>query len=355
MHILLIGTGTGIVHLHDSLVHNNPGALLEADRAYKARAAASRLNHGLVSHPKLDSALDKINDLHIIDLMVTANKCQHQLISICLESHCLDALFQRQAQALCHQLNGVGIRSCHLLQRLHFFLCRPDDIQLRLFIAGCIITAVAVSDVGLTGCRQHGELMGMAAADGAVISLYRAEIQPHAGIDTGVGIIHLLIREIHAFLVLVKGIQILHDELPAAHQTEAWTDFITILILNLIQHQRQLLVGTHFITHQGSHHFLVGRSQAELAAMTVTHPEHLITVHAPAAAFLPDFRRLHNRHGNLLAACLVHFLTDNLLNLLDSTPCQRQISIKAAGSLPDHAGPQHKLMAPDLRLSRSLP
>ena len=355
MHILFVSTGTGIIHLHNGLVYDNPCAFLDADRAHEARTAASSFNHSLISHPELNRPLNQVDNLYIIYLMVTTDKCQHQLISIRLESHCLDALFQRQVQALCHQLNSVGVRSCHFFQRLCFFLQCPDDIQLRLFIAGCIVTAVAVSYVGLTGCCQHGELMGMAAADGAVISLYRAEIQPHTGIDTGIGIIHLLIRAIHAFLVLVKGIQILHDELTATHQTKAGADLITILILNLIQHQRQLLVGTHFITHQGSHHFLMGRPQAELTAMTVTHPEHLITVHAPAAAFLPDFRRLHNRHGNLLAACLVHFLTDNLLNLLDSTPCQRQIGIKAAGSLPDHAGPQHKLMAPDLRFSRSLP
>ena len=76
--------------------------------------------------------------------------------------------------------------------------------------------------------------MGVTAADSTVVCLYRTELQTDTIKYTPVSIVHLLVGLIHTGLILVKGVQILHDKLAAAHETEAGTDFVTILILNLI-------------------------------------------------------------------------------------------------------------------------
>ena len=196
--------------------------------------------------------------------------------------------------------------------------------------------------------------MRMAAANGAVIRFDWAKLEAHARENIRIGIVHLLVGLVHALDILIKGIEVLHDELAAAHQAETRAALIAELVLNLIEHQRQLLVGTNLIADKRRNHLFMRRSKAELTAMTVLQAHHLVAVSTPAAAFLPEFCRLQNRHHNFLTAGSVHFLADNLLNLADGAPGKRQERVHAARRLADHAGSVHELMAGNLSLGRSI-
>ena len=184
----------------------------------------------------------------------------------------------------------------------------------------------------------------MTATYSTVICLNRTELKTTAVKYVGIGIIHLLVRNIHAVNILIKGIHILHDKLTATHQAKARTDFITVLILNLVQHQWQLLIGTNLVTNKSCNHFLMGRSKTEATAMTIIYTPHLITVNTPAARLLPNLCWLYDRHRNFLTTSLIHFITDNSLDLFDSTPSQWHIGIKTACRLADHTCTEHELM-----------
>ena len=260
MEILFVSTSTSIVHFHNSMVYNNLGAFLDANRAHKARTAANGTNSIILSHTQLQSTLHQINNLYVIDLVVTTNKAQYHFVSICLESYSLNALFHRQAKIFSHHFNSGTIRSILFLQRQDFLLSSLDNLQLCLFITGCIVAGITISNAGLTSLSQNGKLMGMTAANSAVISLNRAEIQAHTSVDIGISVIHLLVGLIHTLFILIKGIEILHNKLSAPHQAKARTNLITVFVLNLIQHQRKLLVGANLIPDQSSNHFLMGRA-----------------------------------------------------------------------------------------------
>ena len=191
----------------------------------------------------------------------------------------------------------------------------------------------------------------MAAADGAVVGLDRTELEAHAREDIRVSVVHLLVGLVHALDVLIEGVEVLHDELAAAHEAETRTALIAELVLDLVEHQRQLLVGADFVAHERRDHLFMRRSEAEVAAMAVLDAHHLVAVGAPAAALLPEFCRLQDRHHDLLAAGGVHLLADDLLDLADRAPCERQEGVHATGRLADHAGAVHELMAGDLCLS----
>ena len=196
--------------------------------------------------------------------------------------------------------------------------------------------------------------MGMTAADGTIVSLDRTELQPHACKDIRIGIVHLLIRFIHARDIFIKRVKIFHDEFPAAHEAKARTPLITEFILNLIEHQGQLLVRAYFVAYKSRNHLLMRRSQAEVTAMAILDAHHLIAIGTPAAAFFPEFRRLQDWHHDFLATGCIHLLADDLLDLADCTPGQRQKSIHAAGRFADHPGTVHELMAGNFCLSRRI-
>ena len=89
-------------------------------------------------------------------------------------------------------------------------------------------------------------------------------------------------------------------------------------------------------------------------AVTVLQAYHFCTVSVPTAAFLPDFCRLHNRHHDFLAACMVHLFTDNIFDFFNNTPSQWQIGVHAIGGFTHKTGTQQQLMARDFSLGRNL-
>ena len=102
MEILFVSTSTSVIHFHNSMVYNNFGAFLDANRAHKARTAANGTNSIILSHAQLQSTLHQINNLYVIYLVVTTNKAQYHFVSICLESYSLNTLFHRQTKICSH-------------------------------------------------------------------------------------------------------------------------------------------------------------------------------------------------------------------------------------------------------------
>ena len=76
---------------------------------------------------------------------------------------------------------------------------------------------------------------------------------------------------------------------------------------------------------------------------------HLLADGVPAAALLPELRRLQHRHEHLLAADGVHLLADDLLDLLHDAPAGRQEHVDAGGELAHEARADHELVAHGLR------
>ena len=196
--------------------------------------------------------------------------------------------------------------------------------------------------------------MRVIAADRTRVRLDGAELQAAAREDVRIGVVHFLVGNVGSRLILIEGIEILHDELAAAHESEARTNLVAILVLNLVQKERQLLVGAHLIAHERRDHLLVRRAETEFTAVAVFQAKHLLSEYAPTPRLLPDLRRLHDRHAQFLSARRIHLLADDLLDLLYRAPRQRQIRIDAARRLADHSRTQHETMARDLSVGRHL-
>jgi len=69
-----------------------------------------------------------------------------------------------------------------------------------------------------------------------------------------------------------------------------------------------------------------------------------------APRFLPQLRRLHDGHQDLLAVDRVHLLANDLRDLAQHLPSQRQIRVDAGGELADEPGTDGQLVADHLRI-----
>src|SRR5437764_10896218 len=105
--------------------------------------------------------------------------------------------------------------------------------------------------------------------------------------DAAVSLIVLLVRDIQARGINVKGIRILHGELAHANQSGLGTRLIAKLVLNLIPDLRQLLVAAQLFSGNLSHDLFMSHAQAEIASAPVFQAEHVVAHAGPASAGLP--------------------------------------------------------------------
>ena len=87
--------------------------------------------------------------------------------------------------------------------------------------------------------------------------------------------------------------------------------------------------------------FLMGWSQQKIAAVTILHPHQFLTIYPPTSTILPQFSWLYDRHTKLLTTFSIHFLTNDLHNLFDSTPAQWHIRINTHCHFMDQPSPEH--------------
>ncbi|MNF81988.1 hypothetical protein D3C84_642800 [compost metagenome] len=194
--------------------------------------------------------------------------------------------------------------------------------------------------------------MGAGTADGAVVGFNRAELQAQTGEHVAVGLVHAVVGDLQRRLVGVEGVGVLHDEFAAAHQTEAWADFVTEFGLDLVQVDRQLFVAAQLVAHQIGDHFFVGRARAEVATVAVFDAQQLRAVLFPAPRFLPQLGRLGARHQHFQRTGSVHLFANDGFNLAHDSQAHGQPGVQARGEFADHAGTQHQLVADDDRIGR---
>ena len=155
--------------------------------------------------------------------------------------------------------------------------------------------AVAI-DAGLAGFSQHDKFVAEIAADRAGFSAHRDRLQSHPREGAQIGDEHLVVGMLSAREVEIEGIGIFHQELACAHHTEARPHFVAELPLDVIEIERQALVGFHIGAENLGDHLFVGRPKEQFALVPVGNAQHFRAVGLVAAAFAPEICELQRRH-----------------------------------------------------------
>ena len=192
--------------------------------------------------------------------------------------------------------------------------------------------------------------MAEIAADRSAFRDHRDRAQPHAGEAAQIGDEHAVIGVLGAGEIEVEGIGVLHQKFAPAHQPEARPHLVAELPLDVIEVERQVLVGPHIAAEDRGDHFLIGRPVQHVAVVPVFDPQHLLAVGLVAAALAPQLGGLDGRHQKLDGAGTVLFLADDAADLLQHPQAERQEGVNPGRFLADHAGAQHQPVRGDLRL-----
>ena len=196
--------------------------------------------------------------------------------------------------------------------------------------------------------------MAHVAADRPAFRAHRDRLQAEPREGAQIGHEHLVVGMPRAGLVDVERIGVLHQEFAAAHQPEPRPHLVAEFPLDVIEVERQVLVGPHVGPENLGDHLLVGRAVQHVALVAVLDAQHLLAVGLVAPAFAPQVGRLDGRHQHLDGAGAVLLLAHDLLDLLQHPQAQRQKGINSGRLLPHHAGAQHQPVGDDFRLFRGL-
>src|SRR3984885_12863774 len=206
----------------------------------------------------------------------------------------------------------------------------------------------------LAGRRQNDEFVAEVAADRARLRPHRNSGQAKPRESAQVSGELLIVGMARADLVEVERIGVLHQELARAHHAEAGPDLVAELPLDMIEIERQILVGAHRGAEDLGDHLLVGGPVQHVAVVPVADAQHLLAVVVVASGFAPEISRLNGRHQDLDRAGAVLLLADDGADLVQDPDAERQPGVAARRLLPDHAGAQHQPMRDDFRLFRRL-
>ena len=205
-------------------------------------------------------------------------------------------------------------------------------------------------DLALAGGGEDDEFMAEIAADGAGVGAHGNGLQAHAGEGAQIGDEHLVVGMARASRVQIEGVSVLHQEFARAHHAKARAHLVAELPLDVIEIERQILVGAHIGAEDLRDHLFIGGTKEHLALVAILDAQHLLAIGLIAAALAPQISGLDDRHEQFHGARPVLLLAHDLLDLAQHPQAQRQPGVDTGGLLPHHARAQHQAVRDDFRL-----
>ena len=355
VHIFFIPAAARVLHLHDRRIDDDVEILhlFEADGADIPGDEPATRQIFLGRHRDRFRLVQMLQE-HFIHLVIAAHHRQHHRIVQFVHDR-LHRLRDRRLQIVAHHLNRMLPGRRHEFFLFCIYNAFGNGLRHRRFRIRRKIAMFAIHDIRFPAFRERLKFVRETVSNRAAVCQDRTEMQPATRENPRVRIIHRPILTVESLIVRVKRIAIFHDEFAAAHETETRAQLVAIFIGNLIQGNGELLVRRRVHVDEHRHELLMRRPHAIFAPVPILQAEHFLAVHRPAARFLPNFRRLHNRHRNLLRARLVHFLANDRGNFLQRPPRERHIHVDAAGDFANHPRLQHINVAGHHGLRRNLP
>ena len=166
--------------------------------------------------------------------------------------------------------------------------------------------------------------------------------------DPDVGVAVLLVGLLEPGVVDVEGVGVLHHELAPAQQPGARTRLVAVLGLDLVDRERQVLVGGVEVLHHEGEHLLVRGAEEVVGALAVLEPEDVGAVVGPAVGRLVGLLGQQRGERQLLGADVVHLLADDGLDPAQHAQAQGQPGVHARRDAADVAGADQQAVARDL-------
>src|SRR5690606_33326081 len=196
------------------------------------------------------------------------------------------------------------------------------------------------------------ELLGPGTTHGTGVGLHDDVVEPEAREDALVGVPLRLVGDVESRIGVVEGVRVLHRELASPQQPRARAGLVAILVLDLEDRERKVLVARVEILHeQGEDLFVRGREEI-VGALAILQPEDVLAVLLPASGRLVGLARQQRGEQHLLRTCGRHLLADDALDLGAHAQPQRQPGEHSRRLPTDVPGAHEQLVAGGLGVGR---
>ena len=172
--------------------------------------------------------------------------------------------------------------------------------------------------------------------------------------DLDVGAAVGVIRGLQAGVVHIEGVGVLHDELATSQQACSRANLVSILGLDLVDRQRQILVGAVEVLDRQREHLFVCGAQQVVRTLAVLEPEDVLAVLGPATGRLEGLLGQQRREAQLLGSDGVHLLAHDGLDVAQHLQPQGQPGVDAGSNTADVAGANQQPVTGQLRIGRVL-
>ncbi len=211
------------------------------------------------------------------------------------------------------------------------------------------VVAVRAADVGVLADLGLGEeLLAGRAAHRARRRLHDDVLEAEPVEDPDVRVAVQLVGPREAGVVDVEGVGVLHHELTPAQQAGARPRLVAVLVLDLVDRERQVLVGRVQVLHHEGEHLLVRGAEEVVAALAVLEPEDVGAVVGPPVRRVVGLLGQQRGERQLLGAHVVHLLADDGLDPAQHPQAERQPGVDAGRGAADVAGADQQAVARDL-------
>lgn len=352
----LVGTRHEIGRGGDEVVHDDD-AVRYADGRGVTRDGARGAN-GRVRSGRQLAGLQVIGELRLVHLHVAACHGEHERLlaaDVGAEEDGLRRPRLRHVEEGGHIRDRLAVRGLDLLEREGVFLRRRGLSEGRDLTVRRVVALRARDDRVLADVDERHELVRLRSAHHARVGRDGDGRQSTAVEGPEVRAIDIRIVPIQIGLVHVEGIGVLHRELANANEPGAGARLVAELRLDLIEHEGQLAIGLDLMPREVRHDLFVRHTQHHGASRAIVEAGHLGSDVLIATRLLPDLRRLHDGHEDLLPVDRVHLLADDRRDLVERALRERKIGVDSRGQWLNVATSKEVLVTLGRSLGRTLP
>ena len=200
--------------------------------------------------------------------------------------------------------------------------------------------------------RGVQELLAARPAHQSVVGCHDHVLETEPLEDPLVGITLGRVGGFEPGIRVVERVCVLHRELAATQEPGAGPRLVAVLVLDLVDRQRQVLIRGVQVLHEKSEQLFVRGSEEIVGILAVLETEDAVAVRLPTSGLLIRVAGNERREVHLVGAGLGHLIADDAFDLRLDPQAQRQPREDAGGLAADVPGADEPPMRRDLGISR---
>ena len=212
----------------------------------------------------------------------------------------------------------------------------------------CGVAAFGPDEGVLADRRGVQELLAAGAAHQPVVGRDDDVLEAEPLEDALVRVPLPLVRGIQPLVGVVERVGVLHRELATPQQARAGARLVAVLVLDLVDRERQILVRRVQVLHEQREELLVRRGQEVVRVLAVLQAEDAVAVRLPSAGLLVGITRHQRGEVHFVRTGVRHLVADDRLDLGLDPQAQRQPREDARRLAPDVTGADQQPVRRDL-------